>query len=56
MEKIYRENDIQEMEQKITVDQGSVQEIILGNYLKEIFEDDEIIPYEKGEPGGDWLQ
>ena len=48
----------QEMEQKITVDQGSGQEIILGNHLKEIFkdEDDEIIPYEKGEPGADWLQ
>ena len=45
-------------EQGLTTDQGSAQEIILGDYLKEIFKDtnDRISPYEKGEPGADWLQ
>jgi len=43
--------------QGLTADQGSAQEIILGDYLKEIFQDngDKISPYEKGEPGADWL-
>jgi len=46
------------MSQGLTADQGSAQEIILGNLLKEVFEDteDKISPYEKGEPGADWLQ
>jgi len=44
--------------QGLTADQGSSQEITLGNLLKEVFEDteDEITAYEKGEPGADWLQ
>jgi hypothetical protein len=44
--------------QGLTADQGSAQEITLGNLLKEVFEDtdDEITAYEKGEPGADWLQ
>lgn len=45
-------------EQGLTTDQGSAQEIILGEYIKEIFQDtnDQISAYEKGEPGADWLQ
>lgn len=45
-------------DQGLTADQGSAQEIILGDYLKEIFKDtnDQIFSYEKGEPGADWLQ
>ena len=45
-------------EQGLTADKGSAQEVILGDYLREIFQDtnDRISPYEKGEPGADWLQ
>jgi len=45
-------------EQGLTADQGSAQEVILGDYLREVFQDtnDRISPYEKGEPGADWLQ
>tara|TARA_B100001093_G_scaffold367741_1_gene352629 strand:+ start:2936 stop:4009 length:1074 start_codon:yes stop_codon:yes gene_type:complete len=43
--------------QGLTADQGSAQEIILGDYLKEIFQssNDKVSSYEKGEQGADWL-
>ena len=47
----------QKSEQGLTADQGATQHNFLGNLLKELFADteDEIIPYETGEPGADWL-
>ena len=47
----------QKSEQGLTADQGATQHNFLGNLLKELFTDteDEIIPYETGEPGADWL-
>ena len=47
----------QKSEQGLTADQGATQHNFLGNLLKELFSDteDEIIPYETGEPGADWL-
>jgi len=47
----------QKSEQGLTADQGATQHNYLGNLLKELFTDteDEIIPYETGEPGADWL-
>ena len=47
----------QKSEQGLTADQGATQHNFLGNLLKELFADteDEIISYETGEPGADWL-
>ena len=48
----------QTAKQGTTVDQGTSSEMQLGEYLKKIFKDkkDKINEYEKGQPGGDWLQ
>ena len=48
----------QQMTQGVTVDQGSQQEMQLGEYLGKVFNEaeDKIEPYEKGTPGADWLQ
>ncbi len=48
----------QSINQGSTVDQGSGSEVSLGEFLKKIFIDykDKIKEYEKGEPGGDWIQ
>ena len=62
LEKIRYNKQIQTMQQTVnqgsTVDQGSGSEVQLGEYLKKIFKDknDKIEEYEKGEPGGDWIQ
>ena len=46
------------MEQGLTTDQGTAQEMSLGNFLEKVFKEfgDEIISIKKGEPGGDRLQ
>ena len=48
----------QSINQGSTVDQGSGSEVSLGEFLKKIFMGykDKIEEYEKGEPGGDWIQ
>ena len=45
-------------EQGLTTDQGTAQEMSLGNFLEKVFKEfgDEIIPIKKGESGGDRLQ
>ena len=44
--------------QGLTVDQGSMQEMQLGEFLQKVFKstEDKITPYGKGVPGADWLQ
>ena len=44
--------------QGVTVDQGSMQEMQLGEFLQKVFRstEDKITPYGKGVPGADWLQ
>ena len=46
------------MEQGLTTDQGTAQEMSLGNFLEKVFKEfgDEIISIKKGESGGDRLQ
>jgi len=44
------------MDTRLPTDQGSGQEEILGKHLKEIFPEDKIYSFAKGEPGGDWIQ
>ena len=45
-------------EQGLTTDQGTAQEMSLGDFLEKVFKEfgDEIIPIKKGESGGDRLQ
>ena len=47
----------QRSEQGLTADQGAAQHNLLGDNLKQMFSEyqDEIIPYETGEAGADWL-
>ena len=48
----------QQMTQGVTVDQGSQQEMQLGEFLQKVFKstEDKITSYGKGVPGADWLQ